>query len=237
MPNKSHEDILKRIRALLAKTVERGASEQEAMMAAAKAAELMAKYDISLSEASAEERDDSVKTENRDCDFVLQEPLLLVAGAIAHFCSVREWREMRGMKASYHFMGIGPDAEIAAYLFDICARAMTKEAEATQKEWALLRKPVRYTKVRARLKGMSERLCFRIMELSWMRHKATGSALVPVKFDVIDQAMADEGIRLHSVSAKGSFFNGDEYKKGLAAGEGVELNQGLSSGKTGPLIL
>jgi hypothetical protein len=206
------------------------------MLAAAKAAELMAKYDISVSEANEEDRDDDVKTETRECDFVLQEPLFDVSAAIAKLCSVREWRQKSGLSARYSFMGVGPDAEIAAYLFDICSRAMRKEAEAAEREWRLLVKPVRYTRVRARLKGMSERLCERILELSWRRHKATGSALVPVKFDIIDKEMEKEGIRPRAAKSKGNFFDGDEYKKGSQAGEAVELNQGLSSGSGGRLI-
>lgn len=228
-PNsEKRKKLLKKIRALLNMTTERGASEQEALSAAAKAAKLMAEYDISATEAQNDEEKESVETQFRDCDFILWEHLPKVVSAITELCSVRGWKEQDGNKLTYRFVGVGPDAEIAAYLFDICSRAMMNTAQQAEKDWALARRWVRYSKARARLAGMSERLSERILELSWMRHKATGSALVPVKFDLIDAQLNSEGVHLIRRTIRTRLLDPNEHREGTKAANRVNLSRGVS---------
>ena len=228
--SEKRKKLLSKIRALLNMTTERGASEQEALMAAAKAAKLMAEYDISASEAQKSEENENVELQFRDCDYVLWEHLPKVVSAITELCSVRGWKEQTDQKLTYRFVGVGPDAEIAAYLFDICSRAMTNTALEAEKDWALARRWVRYSKARARLAGMAQRLSERILELSWMRHKATGSALVPAKFDLIDTHLSSEGIKLITRNIRSRLLDPNEHKAGTKAADRVNLSRGVSEG-------
>ena len=91
-PNLAALDKLKtRIQALRAKTIDNGCSEDEALSAAAKVAELLDRYDLSLTnveirEAPCERRQYETHRKKRI-------PLDDCIGAVANFCDCRVWRE------------------------------------------------------------------------------------------------------------------------------------------------
>src|SRR5690606_31905488 len=119
-----------------------------------------------------------------------------VSQEIASLCGVRTWGNGKGIDLTAQvFFGLPHDVEVACYLAKICERAMKADVEKASVEWMLF--PRRRSKLSdSFLNGMSQRLSERLRELSWARHKATGSALVPVKDALIEQAMADQGIEL-----------------------------------------
>jgi hypothetical protein len=80
-----------RIQALRAKTIDNGCTEEEALSAAAKVAELLDRHDLSLTDvelraAPCERRAYETHRKKRI-------PLDDCIGAIAHFCDCRVWRE------------------------------------------------------------------------------------------------------------------------------------------------
>lgn len=85
------DGLKSRIQALRAKTIDNGCTENEALAAAAKVAELLDRYDLSLSdvelrEAPCEQRAFETHRKKRV-------PLDACIGAIANFCDCRVWRE------------------------------------------------------------------------------------------------------------------------------------------------
>ncbi len=107
--------VASRIRALLAKTVDKGCTEAEAMTAATKAKELMDKYQIDLSDTELEEEGFKCGTtegaEKRK--FNVQR---WIASAIAEYCEVRCWlkRDLSRRRMRYVFFGLSSDVELAA---------------------------------------------------------------------------------------------------------------------------
>ena len=104
-----------RIQGLRAKTTDNGCTEAEALLAAVKVAELLDRYDLSLTDveirnAQCEQREYETPRKKRI-------PLDDCIGAIANFCDCRVWREKNPAGESrYVFFGLRSDIEVARYL-------------------------------------------------------------------------------------------------------------------------
>src|SRR6478735_8818819 len=115
-----------RIQALRAKTIANGCTEDEALSAAAKVAELLDRHDLSLSD---------VELRASPCERRVYEthrkkriPLDDCIGAIAHFCDCRVWREKNAAgETSYVFFGLRSDIEVAHYLTELIDTAVRSE--------------------------------------------------------------------------------------------------------------
>jgi hypothetical protein len=91
-PSLAELDKLKtRIQALRAKTIDNGCTEDEALSAAAKVAELLDRYDLSLTDVEMRE----VPCERLEYETWRKKriPIDGCVGAVAHFCDCRVWRE------------------------------------------------------------------------------------------------------------------------------------------------
>lgn len=227
---KQREAIIAKVRALLAKTIENGATEAEALFAAAKAAELMAKYDLEMDEVEA--REAGVKQADRDMDPVFAHHLARVCWAIADLCGVRTWGDGGGALLSKQtFFGLPHDVEVAGYLADVCERAMANDLASASAAggWALFPRK-RAVLSDSFLAGMSRRLSERISELAWTRKRATGSALVPLKDAIIEREMEDKGIELEDSRVGKRDVDREAFRQGRAAGEKVGLNAAVGGG-------
>ena len=114
------------IQALRAKTIANGCTEDEALSAAAKVAELLDRHDLSLSDlelrASACER--KVYETHRKKRIPLDDCI----GAIALFCDCRVWREKNAAGDNcYVFFGLSADIEVAHYLAELIDGAVRAE--------------------------------------------------------------------------------------------------------------
>src|ERR1700760_2611338 len=106
------EKLHTRIQALRAKTIDNGCTEAEALSAAAKVAELLDRYDLSLTD---------IELRNAPCERRIYEthlkkriPLDDCIGAIVAFCDCRVWREKNPAgEAHYVFFGLVSDVEVA----------------------------------------------------------------------------------------------------------------------------
>ena len=115
-----------RIQALRSKTIANGCTEDEAMSAAAKVAELLDRHDLSLSD---------VELRAAPCERKIYEthrrkkiPLDDCIGAIAHFCDCRVWREKnQAGETRYVFFGLRSDIEVANYLTELVDTAVRSE--------------------------------------------------------------------------------------------------------------
>src|SRR6476659_3483857 len=89
--NDARKRMLDRVRAILAKTLDNGCTEGEAMAALAKAQELMAAYDISEAELghTVETEAAIVHKDDRDDPYKIKTYL---ASAVAKFTRCRGWR-------------------------------------------------------------------------------------------------------------------------------------------------
>ena len=115
-----------RIQGLRAKTIDNGCTEGEAMAAAAKVAELLDRYDLSLTDVEIRE----APCEERVYETHLKKriPLDECVGAIAAFCDCRVWREKNAAgEARFVFFGLRSDVEVAHYLAEVIDGAVRAE--------------------------------------------------------------------------------------------------------------
>ena len=115
-PTTERDRIKERVAKLLNLTLDKGASENEAMMAAEKAAELMAFYDIEASEISVRSARAIKQTvsSRKYGKMIIAAP---VAHHVAQLCDCMYWGSTEETGKRYTFFGLPADAEIAAYLF------------------------------------------------------------------------------------------------------------------------
>ncbi|MBY3155331.1 DUF2786 domain-containing protein [Rhizobium laguerreae] len=227
------EKIKRRIRALLMKTVSNGATEGEALSASAKAAELMLEWDLEaadLAEKTASEfREGSVPI-----DPAMGDALWRVAMAIGKLCHCKVW--ISGFGRAICFFGDELDCAVAEYLMAICDRPVHTETAKQEKEYALLRKNVRFRKRLGFIDGMSKRLASRVLELAWERRRPTGNALVPLKMSLIEAELKTQGRTFSESKVHQSIIDPLSWLAGAISAEGVALNRGVSTGRANQTI-
>lgn len=224
MTDTPEDKIKKRIRALLSKTVENGVTEGEAMLAAAKAGELMEKYDIET--ADLEEPVDGIGEAELDIDPAVSDALWRIGTAIGELCMCK-FLVYQINRSKVVFVGYDSDREIAAYLMKVCARALKHETEAEDRRNNLYVHRVRFRKRLGFIEGMSTRLAERISKLAWKR-KQGGTGLVVVKMDKINEHVGD----IDSVSPRESIRDDDSWKNGRRKADSVHLSQAVGADGT-----
>lgn len=215
------EKIAARIRALMAKTLENGCTEAEAVAAAELAAKLLAQYNMTIDEV--EMRASPFKRHQEAHDDPVGERLWKVASAISKLTNVNYWTSRSGVRPiEINFFGFKHEVLIAEYLLEICRRAMRVQLWRLERETALFRPTVRRMKIVPFLDGMAQRLYERILAL--VPPKPIGTGLVVLKQELIDAAMP---VKTGERNRLGGRDTDAGYLHGYAAGGKVALNQGL----------
>ncbi len=215
------EKIAARIRALLAKTVENGCTENEAISAAKLAAALLAKYNMTVDEATL--RANPFKQQTYQQEDEVGERLWKVAAAIAELTGSRYWRSPHGVApVVITFFGFEHEVQISRYLLAICARAMGDGKNSIIRKYALLVPARRRRHLLAFLDGMADRLAERITDQ--IPKAPPGAGLVVLRNSLIDAALP---VALRKLRSRGSRFLDDAYVDGQMRANEVSLNQGL----------
>lgn len=216
------EKIAAKIRALLAKTVENGCTEDEAIAAAAKVAELLARYNLTLDEVSLRASPFQRHTEQHEDD--VGDRLWKIADGIAQLIGVKYWTSASGVfPVEVSFFGFAHEVEIARYLLEICGGAMRRECSKLQREFALLTPVRRRRKILPYLDGMADRLRKRIIALK--QAAPTGRGLIVLHDALVEAAMTE---KLHQKRGRDSRSDEETYQLGVAAADRVSLNRGLA---------
>jgi hypothetical protein len=217
------DKIAATIRALLAKTVDNGCTEAEAIAAAAKAAQMLERYNLTVDEVQMRETPFAKHAEQHDDEVGAR--LWKVADGIAHMTGARYWTSPPGCRVEISFFGFAHEVEIARYLLDICARAMRQEERRLNRVHGLLVPRKRRMIILPFLDGMSDRLRDRIRELK--PPAPTGKGLIVLRDALIETAMKEDGIDLKDGRGKASRNFEPSYVDGLIAGDRVALNRGV----------
>ena len=225
----TERDRLKaRIAALLAKTVENGCTEGEALSAAAKVAELLDRHALSLSDVEIRESPcERVDFASRHRKRV---PLDACIGAIAGFCDCRVWREKGVDGAVVHvFFGLPEDAAAARDLAEMVDDAVRAELGRykTSRDYARFdtrdRHRVNASFVLGMVNGIADKLDA-LKAARDARHRGTGRDLAVVKTSAVDEAFAELGLVM--VEGQGGprrFIAQRAYDAGSAAGEALDV--------------
>lgn len=222
------DGLKSRIQALRAKTIDNGCTESEALAAAAKVAELLDRYDLSLSdvelrEAPCEQRAFETHRKKRV-------PLDACIGAIANFCDCRVWREKDAAgETRYVFFGLRSDVEVAHYLTEMIDGAVRSELGRykTSKPYQRFRYNERHLANSSFTFGMVISIAEKLNAMKVTRDAAnetSGRALVVLKSAVVDSEMKKLNLNLRSARAPTRLISEAAFEAGEAAGASLAIN-------------
>ena len=221
-----------RIQALRAKTIDNGCTEEEALSAAAKVAELLDRHDLSLTDvelraASCERRTYETHRKKRI-------PLDDCIGAIAHFCDCRVWREKNAAgENSYVFFGLRSDIEVAHYLAELIDSAVRTELGRfkTSADYRRFRHQQRHLANASFALGMVASIADRLVAIKTSRdqvNRNSGRGLVVLKTTVVDAEFGKLGLDLRTVRSNSRMVSMSAYEAGGAAGASLAISPGIN---------
>ena len=221
-----------RIKALAEKTVSNGCTEAEAMAAAEMVGRLLDRYALSMDEIEVREQQ-CVQVEVR-IGGQRRRPVDCCVTAIARFCDCKVWFSRDELGVSYVFFGFEADTALAAYLLEVIDRAIQTELATFRtccqrfKGTALRRASISFQQ------GMATRVAERLNAMHQARdagmaaQRSTGTALMLLKHQVVEEAFQETGIRLVSGGGLGWRRVDVAFRHGVEAGNRVSLDRPVS---------
>ncbi len=242
-----------RIVGLAKKTIENGCTEHEALAAMAMVGKLLQSYNLTMAECDV--RKSKCKTLEISVNGSNRGPMDNVIVNLAALFSGRTWFQKRYKKneageykltLSYAFYIQEQDSEALQYLFEVISKAIETEAVAYKShpdyKYAEGSKKSAYVSFQ---RGMSHRISSRLAQLRRENDEAmeaaraagtaqsssTGTSLVVLKGQLIEEEFKKEGIRLRKYHSSERIRNHNAYDAGRAAGDRVNLNRPLGGGR------
>lgn len=240
--------IAAKIRALLAKTVDAGCTESEALAAADMVGRLLDQYGLEMSEIEVR----AERAESRSYTFQTRKgksqrttsihESAQCWKAVAEYTSCECWRS--GGEATLNFFGLPHDVEIAVYLLSSIESAMNHEFRKWRKG------PDRPTEVHGTvlrasfMAAMANRICAKLRELLRQRtaeaRTSDGRSLVLVKNAVVKEQWAERAAKMNLKTGKvGGVrdYNADAAAAGRAAGDRFQVREGVASRSGGAALI
>jgi len=223
------EGLLSKIRALLAKTLDAGCTEGEALAALGKAQALKDAYAVTEAELNLTKEEKAILRSEppgtKDPHLIKWQLLL----GVQDFCNCKSWKHRKAKGGGLVFCGLPADVQFATWLLDsLTAFVQTElfkylvEAEPSHES--------RKDAIRGFVYGCTEKINDRLLELC-KQSEAVASpnskALVVVKDAAIKDKMKELDIHLRGVGCGGG---GDpaSYKAGSAAGSRASFGRPVS---------
>jgi hypothetical protein len=220
--------VIHRIQALRARTADRGCTEAEAIAAAAKVSELLARHDLTL---------DEVSVRRSDCEGVSvatgrkrRAPVDSCSTGIAAFCDCRVWGEQHADGGlGYVYFGLKTDVEAARFLHDLIE--VTFETESATFRYGAIYRALRGGDRRTALNsfqvGLASGICGKLADLKAARQgsagPSTGFDLVAVKHSVLDDEISRLGLNFTTRTATSRrYVHSEAYHAGKIAGAQFE---------------
>jgi hypothetical protein len=222
------EKLKARIQGLLAKTTDNGCTEGEALSAAAKVAELLNRYDLSLTDV--EIRDASCERLEYETHRNKRIPLGDCIGAIANFCDCRVWREKSPTgNARYIFFGLRSDVEAAHCLTELIDSAVRSELGRykTTPGYRQFRHQERHMANASFTLGMVVSIADKLIAMKAGRDQANNDAgrdLVVLKSAVVDAQLQRLDLKLRTVVRPTRMVSPTAYDAGGAAGASLAID-------------
>jgi Protein of unknown function (DUF2786) len=222
------ERLVQRIQGLRAKTVAQGCTEQEALAAAEKVAELLDRYGLSLGEMEFRAQPCEgigIQTTRRRIA-----PIDECIPAIAAFFDCRVWAERaEAAPLRYIFFGLRGDVTAAEYLYEMVERAFETETDAFRASDVYFqmvgeRRSATNSFQIGLARGISGKLRTMRAAREAVTRSASGRDLVPAKAAMVDEEMEKLGLRLSSRAlGRGKRVLADAFAAGEAAGQRFEF--------------
>ena len=221
--------IKTRIRALAAKTVANGCTEQEAMSAMAVVGKLLQEYNLSMDMVDL--RDEACTKLDIQADTKQKSGVYYAMAAIAKFTDCKVWSTKgRYSGLTYSFFGQESDLLMAKYLYDLVNGSIKFETKQFKKTPEYKNARTAKGASSAFAMGMGARIGNRLTQMkSEIEQQATMSrggstALIVLKAKLVTEEFAKMKLRL-SKAGKTSVRDTASYYSGAAAGERVNLSR------------
>jgi len=121
------ESLLNKIRALLAKTMEAGCTEEEAMTAVTKAHAMMDAYAVTDAELNLTKEEKAILRREPPGTKDPHRIKWFLVNAVGDFCNCKGWRLRRDRGGGIVFCGLPSDAQFASWLLDTLAAFVQAE--------------------------------------------------------------------------------------------------------------
>ena len=223
----TNEKTLNKIRALLAKTIENGCTEAEAMAALEIAQKLMIEHEISLEDLKLEDEKAIVaRSDMRDPQNVRWQ----IAYWIAQFTETLPF----GHKKSIKFAGLKGDVDFAVWLCDTLAAFV--HAELKRYMWSngyqKLQGNNRIQVQNSFVRGCCARINSKLHEMANKRHvSANSNAIAVAKSAMIDDIWNELGVKdADNRGRKKQIQYGSVYRAGAEAGEKASFGRPVETG-------
>jgi hypothetical protein len=164
-------------------------------------------------------------------------PIDVCVPAIARFCDCKVWLARSGQQSHYVFFGFKTDTVLTAYLFTVIDGAMRCELARFRKNGTSLKGTALRQASASFLHGMAARVAERLevmhtqREASVAAQRSTGTALMLVRHQVVEDAFLARKVRLHSMPGL-TLRRNAAFREGRLAGERVNLNRPIENGIT-----
>ena len=236
-PDLAALDRLKtRIQGLRSKTTDNGCTEAEALLAAAKVAELLGQYDLSLTDV--EIRDAPCEQREYETYRKKRIPLDACIGAIANFCDCRVWREKnQAGEALYVFFGLRSDVEVAHYLTELIDNAVRSELGRykTSAGYRRFRHQDRHVANSSFTLGMVASIADKLTAMTRERdavnrdavNNGTRRDLVILKASGVDAELEKLDLKLRTLRRATRMVSPTAYEAGETAGASLAINPGI----------
>ena len=227
-----------KIKALAAKTVDNGASEEEALAAMNVVGRLLTQYNLSMNELDV--RDATYRTIHMEIGRQKRHPVDHCIPMLAAFTGTKTWFHKRwGTKAhsTYAFFGQEQDLSMVEYLYKLILSAMELEV----KEFKTTEDYVCHWRSRAESVGMHQ-LSTRhgdpagaalarpeaANDAELKARASTGTALIVLKGKLTEEAFTREGVALRTARTGYRIGNHSAFSAGHAAGDKVNLSRPIA---------
>jgi uncharacterized protein DUF2786 len=220
-----------RIQGLRSKTTVNGCTEAEALLAAAKVAELLDRYDLALTDV--EIRDAPCERREYETYRNKRIPLDDCVGAVANFCDCRVWREKNPAgEARYVFFGLRSDIEVAHYLTELIDNAVRAELGRYKNsaEYRRFRNQDRHVANSSFTLGMVASIANKLTAMKAERDavkNGNGRDLVVLKASVVDAELEKLDLKLRTLRRATRMVSPMAYEAGGAAGASLPINLGI----------
>jgi Protein of unknown function (DUF2786) len=212
----TREEMIEKIRALMAKTVDRGCTEPEALAALDKARACMDAYEVGEDELRLTKEEVAILRSEPPGSTDANNIKLYLATSIAEFCDCQGWKGRDGIV----FCGLPSDARLATWLLDSLTVFVRAEL-ARHLIGCLAPKSERRFIINGFVSGCCDRISERLDALCTKSAAVATSnkrALVVVKDAAIKAKMEEEGICLRTICSSRREDNG-AYRAGASAGD------------------
>jgi hypothetical protein len=220
------EGLLGKIRALLAKTMENGCTESEAMAALDRARAMMDAYAVSESELDLTKEEKAILRREppgtKDPNGIKRH----LANSVAGFCGCTAWRQNRVLM----FCGLPSDAQFATWLLDTLTAFVQAEIVNHLVEVGPSSENRREV-INGFVFGCTERISQRLDELcaqSATVATSNAKALVVVKNAAVQAKLDELGICLRKSYSSCGAWDDSSYQAGKAAGDRASFGRPVS---------